>query len=389
MIRTYYSKLIKLLILFLFAGISLTGYSQQQTDTLANNRSLMEKINDKMVWVVKWFPLPVVSYNTETNWLFGLTKFNSFKLGTQNQSDPDIPSSTLTGLAYYTLNKQYKFVVNSDLFFGKSGWRNYSQFIISSFPTFYYGVGNNTKLSDQCLVTFDYKLFTDALGYNFYNNLYGGIIYSFKNYTKIEYNASNDIVPCSTPDTALLADDGVQSGLGIMLYNEARDNTVNAHTGSYFLTNFVMYRPGFGSKFNYSYFLVDYRKYFPLSEKMTLATQFYSEINFGDVPVQSLALMGGAEKMRGVYLGRYRDKLMTIVQTEFRFPIYWILSAVAFGGLGEVAPAINGYTFGGIKWSAGAGLRLLVDPVHKANIRFDYGISSDQRFFFFGFGEAF
>ena len=122
---------------------------------------------------------------------------------------------------------------------------------------------------------------------------------------------------------------------------------------------------------------------------MTLATQFYSEINFGDVPIQSLALMGGAEKMRGIYLGRYRDKLMTVVQSEFRFPIYWIFSGVAFAGLGEVAPALDGYSFSGIKWSAGAGLRLMVDPVHKANIRFDYGISRDQNFFFFGFGEAF
>jgi outer membrane protein assembly factor BamA len=99
--------------------------------------------------------------------------------------------------------------------------------------------------------------------------------------------------------------------------------------------------------------------------------------------------MGGSEKMRGVYLGRYRDKLMTIVQTEIRFPIYWILSAVAFGGLGEVAPDFNGYTLNGIHWSAGAGLRLMVDSQHKANIRFDYGISKDQHFFFFGFGEAF
>ncbi len=389
MTNRFFLKSAKFLVVILLIGLSASAFSQQQADSTTEKKTTFDKINDKMVWIVKWFPLPIVSYNTETNWLFGLTKFNSFKLGTTDQSNPDVPSSTLTGLAYYTLNNQYKFVVNSDLFFGESGWRNYSQFIILSFPSFYYGVGNNTKLSDQSLVSFKEVSFLDALGYRVYNKLYTGIIYSYKNYTEVAYAHQNDSLAYLYNDTTLSSNEGVQSGLGVMLYNEARDNTINAHTGSYFLANFVIFNPTLGSKFKYSYLQIDYRKYFPLSEKMTLATQFYSEINFGDVPIQSLALMGGSEKMRGIYLGRYRDKLMSVLQTEFRFPIYWILSGVAFGGLGEVAPALNGYTFNGIKWSVGAGLRLLVDPVHKANIRLDYALSKDQTFFLFGFGEAF
>lgn len=383
------STTVKLLILLLFIVISARVFSQQQVDTLQKKQNFAEKVNDKMVWIVKWFPLPIVSYNTETNWLFGVTKFNSFKLSTNDQSNSDISSSTLTGIAYYTLNNQYKFVINSDLFFGNSGWRNYAQFILLSFPSFYYGVGNDTKLSDQCLITFNEIAFLDALGYKIYNNLYTGIIYSYKNYTKVTYTHKSDTITCETSDTTLANYEGVQSGLGIMLYNEARDNTINAHKGSYFISNFVLFSPSFRSNFKFSYLQIDYRRYFPLSEKMTLATQFYSEINFGDVPIQSLAQMGGGKKMRGVYLGRYRDKLMTILQAEFRFPIYWMFSAVAFGGLGEVAPALNSYTFNGIKWSAGAGLRIMVDPVHKANIRLDFATSRDQKFFLFGFGEAF
>jgi hypothetical protein len=382
------SGFIKLPLLLLLIGLSFSALSQQAADTVVDHRSAFEKINDKMEWIVKWFTLPVVSYNTETNWLFGLTKFNSFKLGKNVRNDSTVPSSTVTGLAYYTLNNQYKFVINSDLFFGKSGWRNYSQFIVLSFPSLYYGTGNDTKLSDKCLITFEQKEFMDAIGYKIYKKVYTSLIYRFKNFTKINYTHPEDSITCPQ-DSSLYKNEGIQSGLGLMLYNEARDNNINAHKGSYLVAAWVTYNQAFGSDFNFSYFLVDYRKYFPLAKKVTLATQFYSEVNWGDIPVQSLALMGGGEKMRGIYLGRYRDKLMTIVQAEIRFPVYWIISAVAFGGVGEVAPDFNGYTLNGIHWSAGAGLRLMVDSQHKANIRFDYGISKDQHFFFFGFGEAF
>ena len=382
------SNLFKSLVLFLFLSFSLSAFSQQTNDTLTKKKTTFEKINDKMEWIVKWFPLPIVSYNTETNWLFGLTKFNSFKLGKNVKNDEKVPTSTVTGLAYYTLNNQFKFVANSDLFFGRSGWRNFNQFIIISFPTFYYGIGNDTKLEDQCLVTFDQKEFTNAIGYNVYKKVYLSFVYRFKNYSTIEYTNHDESI-CPSRDTTIFRNEGIQSGIGLMLYYEGRDININAHKGNFFMAAFVDYHKNFGSKFNFSYFLIDYRKYFPLAEKVTLATQFYSEINFGNVPIQSLALMGGSEKMRGIYLGRYRDKLMTIAQAEIRFPIYWIVSAVAFGGIGEVAPAFKGYKIDGIHWSAGAGLRLMVDSVHKANIRFDYGISADQRFFFFGFGEAF
>ncbi len=382
------SGFVKPLVFILFLGLSFNVFSQQKENKVQKNKSTFEKINDKMEWVVKWFPLPIVSYNTETNWLFGLTKFNTFKLGKEAKNDSTVPTSIVTGLAYYTLNNQFKFVANSDLFFGRSGWRNYNQFIIISFPSFYYGVGNDTKIEDACLVTFNQKEFTNALGYNIYKKIYLSFVFRFKNYTTIEYVNNNDSI-CPNRDPDISSNEGIQSGIGFMLYYEGRDNNINAHRGNYFMSAFVDYHQNFGSHLNFSYFLVDYRHYFPLAEKLTLATQFYSEINFGEVPVQSLALMGGSEKMRGIYEGRYRDKLMTVAQTELRFPIYWILSCVVFGGLAEVSPNFNSYKMDGIHWAVGTGLRLMVDSEHKANIRLDYGISTDQHFFFFGFGEAF
>ncbi len=391
MVRRLQSLLIKPLLVLILIGMSLTLFSQQTNDTIAKKKSAFDKINEKMEWIVKWFPLPMISYNTQTNWLFGLTKFNSFKIGKDVEKDTLVPTSTVTGLAYYTLNDQFKFVANSDLFFGRTGWRNNTQFIVAHVPLLYYGVGNDTELEDECLVTFDQFEITDVIGYNFYKRVYLSFLYNFNNYTKIDYyvDKTTNEIECSHMDTTLTQNEGIQSGIGLMLYNERRDNNINAHKGSFTILAFTTYHQNLGSQFNYSYLMLDYRKYFPLAEKLTLATQFYSVYKFGDVPVQSLAQLGGSDKMRGIYLGRYRDKLMTVAQAELRFPIYWIISAVAFGGIGEVASTFSSYKLDGIHWSAGAGLRLMVDSQHKANIRFDYGISNDQHFFFFGFGEAF
>lgn len=99
--------------------------------------------------------------------------------------------------------------------------------------------------------------------------------------------------------------------------------------------------------------------------------------------------MGGDNRMRGIYLGRYRDHTILDSQVELRFPLVWILGGVVFGGLGEVAPDYGSYTFDGIHWAAGGGLRLMVDSKNKSSLRFDVGASKDRVLFFFTFLEAF
>ena len=48
----------------------------------SNLNSKLDNINSKMEIIIKYSPLPVVSYSSITNWLFGLTKINTFRIGT-------------------------------------------------------------------------------------------------------------------------------------------------------------------------------------------------------------------------------------------------------------------------------------------------------------------
>jgi outer membrane translocation and assembly module TamA len=108
------------------------------------------------------------------------------------------------------------------------------------------------------------------------------------------------------------------------------------------------------------------------------------------VPVRSLASFGGANRMRGYYDGRYKDLNQLLLQGEYRFPLVWKLSAVAFAGTGSVAASFSEYALNDLKYSYGAGLRIPLDRKERLNMRLDYGIGQGKNNgFYLQLGEAF
>ena len=354
----------------------------------ANAESKLDNFNTKMEHFIKYWPLPMASYSTETDWLIGLTKINSFRIGTKDQSDTTIHPSEVTAMAYFTLNKQYKVLATADLMFGQNKYESYTQIGFIDFPNFYYGVGNDTKLTDECMVEAEHILFEQSFGYKINKLWYVGIKYHFINYLKVDTLSGSESCNHEIVD-GISENKGVQSGLGLKINREARDNRFNAYRGSYLYFEYMNYGKWIGSKFNYHSLILDYRKYVTPLKWLTIAGQFYAEAKFGDIPVQSLSLMGGDNRMRGIYIGRFRDKTMMEGQVEARFPIYWIFGGTVFAGLGETAPALGDYSLQGIKWTYGLGLRISVNKATRSNIRFDVGFFEYKPLYFFTFSEAF
>ncbi len=349
--------------------------------------SKLDHFNKKMEKLVRIFPLPMVSYSSETDWLIGLTKINSFRIGVEDQFDNSIQPSQITALAYFTLNKQYKAVLTSDLMFGENKYESFTQFMFVDFPNYYFGVGDYTELDDMCWVETENLSFEQAFGYKLNRAWYVGLKYHYNNYFKVD--SVPDTEACTFDFSELQENEGLQSGVGFKISRETRDNRLNAKEGSLVFFEFMNYGKWIGSKFAYNSVLFDFRKYITPIEWLTIAGQFYAEAKFGNVPVQSLALMGGDNRMRGIYIGRFRDKTMIEGQVELRIPIYWIFSGTVFSGLGEVAPNLGDYTMKGVKWTYGFGLRLSVNEATRTNIRFDIGFFEHHPLFFFTFSEAF
>ena len=362
--------------------------TNQQADTSNTTMGKLDHFNDKMEKIVVYSPLPVISYSSETDWLFGLTKINAFRIGAKNQHDTTFQPSHVTALAYLTLAKQYKVALTADLMFGKDKYNSFTELLFMDFPNFYFGVGDDTELSDQCLVETENFSITQMFSYKLTKRWHIGLKYHYNNYYKVDILSSDEHCTDDIPD--LSVNEGTQSGIGITINRETRDNRFNARRGSYLFFEYMDYGKWIGSEFNYQSIVLEYRKYYTPLKWLTLAGQIYTETKIGDnIPVQSLSLMGGDNRMRGIYIGRFRDKSMIESQIEARFPIFWIFSGVIFTGLGEVAPSYKAYTWEGIKWTYGAGLRMNVNKATRTNIRFDIGFFQHQPLFFFTFSEAF
>lgn len=347
----------------------------------------LNKLNGFMEWYMIYFPMPYLAYSKETSWLFGLSKYNAFTMRRHSKRDSTTQASSITGFGYYTLNSQFKAVVESNLMFSgnRAVWKTTFAYIY--YPLLYYGVGNDTKLdNERTLNTLNMQLSTMYLR-RIWRKWYAGVTYDYFNYYKVE------LVPetTSVEGDAQILDraQGRQSGLGVRVSMEGRDNRLNAKHGLYVDASYQFFNKAFGSNFNFQYFQADVRYYFPLFNKVTLASVLRTESRQGDVPVQSLAFLGGDYYMRGSYLGRYRSNVSLMAQTEARFPIFWIFGGTLFGGVGQVATDYVKLNTGSFHANYGFGLRLKVDSVHDVNLRFDMGFTGDQTMFIMNFSEAF
>ncbi len=347
----------------------------------------LDKIKAGLEWYMKYFPVPYVSYGKETNWLFGVSKFNAFTLNKGDKLDAFTQPSSVNLFGYLTLNDQYKIALESNLMLNKNKalWNTF--LLYTDYPMEYFGVGNETNLEDQrTLITSDWQFSTFYL-FRTWKDWYLGLMYDFYNYYNVELGM--DTPPLPGDSINFVHNIGKQSGLGLKLLMEGRDNRLNAKSGIYVDASFQLFRKGLGGEYDYEYLKTDIRYYTTPFKKITIAAQLRTESKHGDVPIQSLALLGGDYSMRGTYRGRYRDHVLLDSQLEFRFPIYWVFGGVVFNSIGQVAPSYRDLSFGSFHYNYGFGLRLQIDSKNDINLRFDYAISSDQSFFLINFGEAF
>ena len=352
------------------------------TSDSTQTKSFGDKSQETIEKLFKYFPLPFSGYGTETNVIFGITKYNAFKFKSIELNDSLIQPSSILAYAYYTLNKQYKFFLSVDLMHHDNKFNSKIDLSFLEYPSLYFKIGNDTD-NDGYLLDYQNFLFSPEFYYNVYKNLYVGAKYEYNNYLIV---SAIDSIPNSSD---ISNNAGIQSGVGLSLYDESRDNRIRATKGYYVNLSYKIFDESMGSQFNFSYLKIDLRKYYTPIKNVTLAAQYYSEFTSGNVPVPSMPVVGGTERMRGIYEARFRDKSMLMSQLEVRYPIFWIISGVAYGGLGQVAPEVKDFNMSSFHYAYGAGLRLLIDEKTSSVLRFDFSFSKEGHTIFVGFNEAF
>lgn len=100
-----------------------------------------------------------------------------------------------------------------------------------------------------------------------------------------------------------------------------------------------------------------------------------------------LAQVGGPNRMRGYFEGRYRDKNIIEAQIELRQHLWRRNGAVLWVGAANVFPAFKDMRWRQTLWNFGVGYRWAFKQ--GVNVRLDLGFTKNGLGFAFNINEAF
>ncbi len=321
--------------------------------------------NDSVASRRSFFVIPHAAYQQETNWAFGVAGGYYFK------SNDISRISSVSGSADYTLLNQFIFNLTPKIYLANKKWYFYTNLNFKKYPDTFFGTGN-TPNNFKAGYTSRNFAFTVQPQYLLTQHVFVGAVLSFKAErimadtaleNKKEYIFENFGPYGWSPYKQLSA--------GLIISYDSRDNQFYPQKGLFIKSLFTISDKSWVSDYSLKEFSLDIRQYIPLWANHTLAWQASMSGIFGrsGVPFQLLPTVGGRDVLRGFRQGMYRDNLMTVVQTEYRLPLYKRLKAAVFCSVGDVmnsdSPAVEK-----LKVAYGAGFRYRLNDA-RVHLRLD------------------
>jgi outer membrane protein assembly factor BamA len=331
---------------------------------------------------------PTIAYSPETTWEIGFNSLYVFYA----KRDATNRLSEINGFTFFTLENQYGVWFDHAIYSDQDRWFFLGRVRLQSFPLFYHGIGSNTPKEYSARVDANQISIKERVLRKVKKNLFLGLELDYQSLSAVDFvlsepNNQNFALPLGNKGSNNL-------GLGLGLVQDDRHNVLNVRKGFFSELAFLHSNPAWRSSFNFSSILSDTRIYRPIGKNNVFAAQLLGQFNFGDVPFNQLAQMGGESMMRGYYFGRYRDNNQLAAQVELRFlPIPFKftdrIGAAVFAGTGTVFNKVNNLAVSNLTVSAGAGLRFLLFPKKDIWTRMDYAITREGTGFYLVIGESF
>lgn len=326
--------------------------------------------------------LPIIARSIETGWSFGLASASTFHL---NAHDSATRTSNAQAVALYTTRSQFVVALNGSIYFPGERFILNEQLSYSSFPDNFWGLGKQAPDSNKESYKFkQYYVYLHPqcrVG----SNLFLGVVFEHQRVFDMEYDKGKLF-----DKQNIIGRQGYHiSGLGLSFTYDTRNNAFSPSKGMMMQFWFDHFMPWLGSDYQYTSYNIDIRRFIRIYNGQILALQAYGQFTAGDVPLRSLAALGGANNMRGYYAGRFRDKNQGVLQAEYRVPIIGRLGAVGFAGIGNVGSELKDVDFHCLKYSYGGGVRIALNKTEKLNLRLDYGLGKHSQGFYLQLGEAF
>lgn len=177
--------------------------------------------------------------------------------------------------------------------------------------------------------------------------------------------------------------------LGPALTFDSRDDSLTPGGGMYAHAEWLFGMGLLGGDFSSNRFTARANWYLPEGNRRVWALHAGICGASSNSPYYNLCLYGQGNDLRGYETGRYRDRASWAMQAELRQKISGRWGAVAFAGIGGIAPSVSDLDDTRLLPSAGAGIRFRPSRKTNINLRLDVAFGRDSKGLYLGIAEAF
>ena len=331
------------------------------------------------------FVLPLLYYTPDTRWAAGGAGVFYFRIPPKTKEQKETRISFVQFLADYTQNQQFDAWGQWNIFTRDEDYLLQGELRFRNFPDRFYGLGNNSLSSNEEKYAYNLVRLNSLMMKEIKQHLYAGLDYEIEYEYGLKYTTGGELEKGHITGYK----GGFGSALGLVAALDSRDNIINPYTGTFAEVATYLFGQYVGGQFNF--FKIDgvYQRYWQLRKHHILATQTKLRITTGEVPFLDMSTAGDEDILRGYPANRYRDNNFMATQVEYRFPLFWRFGGVSFAGIGDVFNSVDDLRFDRIKYSVGGGLRFVIKPAERLNVRLDYGYGRHGGEFYFAVKESF
>ncbi len=367
-------------LLLLTTPINAQNFVKRYLDHMINNQSDLTQ--------PQLLAYPTLAYSPETSWEIGTSALYVYFAN----RDTTNRLSEINAFTFFTLENQYGFWFDHAIYSDKNRWFFLGRARIQSFPFFYHGIGTDTPADYIAEIEANQIFIKERILRKLVDDIYVGLGFDYQRLSGVDFVLEDPENPNFEYPLGQNGSDNI--GLGVGVIHDSRHNVLNVRKGLFSELAFLHYNPSWGSSYEFTSVLSDTRLYRPMGKNNVLAIQALGQFNFGDIPFNQLALLGGESIMRGYYYGRYRDRNQLAAQVEFRFlpvPLKFTkrLGFAVFAGAGSVFDAVDQLDVSDFVFAGGVGLRFLIFPQKDIWTRIDFAVTEESTGVYFFIGEAF
>ena len=324
---------------------------------------------------------PLPSRSPLVGWTLSLPVMYIYK--PENSAEQDRP--WISGLgAFYTQNDSWGGGLFHKMSTGGDLWRINGALFYADLNYDYFGIGGNDTVSVPLSQSMSLGL-AEVLRQFFIKNLFLGFKTVYSN-TEVSATLPAGVLPPEI-DPVSITQDYVLLTIAPRVKYDTRDSDFYPRTGMLIDGTVGISSTSLGSDNSFEKYTLEANYYHPIGSAGVFASRLNSQYVAGDAPFFLFPAYGADVDLRGYQTGTYRDRFLLAAQIEYRHRFTKRIGAVAFAGVGPVAPKFG-------QWdtslpSLGGGLRYVLAEKNDLSLRVDYAWGRDDQQFYVGIGEAF